>query len=96
MPKAKLICHNFGECVISVTNTQICDFFFRVPHQLSELSRLTLCDKATSGLENGHSSAGSERFLLCWPVLLGDSSSKRPTHTHTHSLALHPCQVGNN
>lgn len=61
---------------------------FRVSHQSSELRRFKLCVSARSGLENGHSSAGSERFLL-WPVLPGDSSSKRSirerAHTHAHT-----------
>lgn len=59
-----------------------------VSHQSSELSRLKLCVSARSGLGNGHSSGGSERFFF-WPIVPGDSSSKRPikhhpAHTYTH------------
>lgn len=59
-----------------------------ISHQSSEFSRLKLCTSASSGLENGHGSAGSERFFLC-PKLPGDSSSKWPIKHHTtHRFSL--------
>lgn len=68
-----------------------------ISHQSSEFSRLKLCTSASSGFENGHGSAGSERFFLC-PKLPGDSSSKWPIKhhtTHRFSLMLHLNQAEN-